>query len=358
MRNQLLKSLLAAGCCCTMLSGCGEQKDAGTDVFQTLKDLETSKPSDAVRKAYDLILDQTARKYQNAFQMEQAVYEENARLADGTLQADSAVQSSVLSQWMLENTQLFQVIRNGSAQGTPPFIGLVRMNKAATASISLDLQDPAQIFSDNPALNVQYISTVENKGLKDLDEEQTGYRLMSEELKPLTSYLGSEALIAPFTDPFLYSFTAQKNEDGIVFTITLENADKFNEKADSADPARPDILRTSRIETYEASTDACSYVLHLDADGAITSAALKRTETVKSNGQTITLHSQRAMELCGIASNQTIGYLQDTFAQVDSGSLRQGSPFTLEIPVHNPEALEALQKQVQNEADPAENPDS
>lgn len=324
----LLGSLIL--CSCSITTG---TSDAKADVYTRLKKLETNANTDEVKSVFDLIMNQTIEGYDKAFELNQTVHEEDARLDNGTLDKDIRTQQTVVMQWLNEDKELFQVMRNGSVDGLPPYVGLVRIDKPATTSVSLNLKEGEDVFGNPLDLSVQYVSTSENKALKDLSDEQIGYRLISEELQILTPYFGSDAAVPPYSNPRLFQFAAEQSGEDIVFTVTLQNPEAYNSRAKEQDGARTDILRSSKIDSYEASTDSMVWTLQMDSQGVLNHVQLDVQETIQSNGQSVTLNSTRTADLEGCSSNQSVGYLKDLFEDVDNGSLRQGSTLTLDLPI-------------------------
>lgn len=334
MKLTVSKSLLILPLCITF-AGCSQSEDTKeTDIYDTLSALSESHTTSSVQAAFNQILDATASYYENAFQIQQKVLETNPVYTE-ELDVETNSQWTVQSQWLSDNV-LYQVIRAQEVLGQPAYGGIYRMDADKTTQVSLNLSS-GDVFDEDAVFTIQYISELDNNALKDESEDQVRYHLLGEELQPLTDFLGSSAVVPPYSSPDLFEFTVSENDgDTLTFAITLSDIDGYNKAADDA-VDRTDLLSNGIVIAQSYETTAAAWTLTLDKDGAILEAKSSMEENFTWNDTTYDLNSDRQIWLTGIASNQDVGYLEDVFQEIDGGTLRRGSTLQVELGVKDPQ---------------------
>lgn len=331
-----VKKGLTALLLCLNVSGCSSAQDESSnrDIYAEIQKVCDGPDSTSVQDLFNHILDETGTYYENCFQIQQKIVEDNPVNTD-PLSIESDSQESVISQW-LEDEKLYQVIRSTEAKGMPAYAGLYEMGSKTTLEVSLSPQTGADVFDPSALFTVQSVNEVQNKALDGLSAQQIKYHLISEEYQPLTEFFGSDVLIPPYSKPYLYTFSCTQDNDGITFSIALKDPSGYDTACDGLDKDRKDIFSNGSIQAEEYHTDEIQYTFIMNDSGAIRSVESSKKEHFVYNGQTYDLNSGRQAYLCALTSAD-LEKVSDIFKKTEDGSLGRGSSLQLDLPVSNPQ---------------------
>lgn len=329
----LIATLAFAGCSSNEVI---TTQNALTDTLKAIAAIDSSSTPEAVSAAMEKIVEATT--YANDYQLECVTTIDDdsyQSLDDGTfslVENNSTVKSIVSA----VDNNMYEFLETDSF-GTQ--IGAIGHNSPDGAvQVSLEVAE-GNINDANQMLKIGSISEAKSN----LANRENASDIIKEAISlNLYTSLGGTMIIQPMTNPDYYNFELRKNGDAYIWTITMNDKARYNEKLnvyseETLGYKRTDLKGDGSLVVQVNETESVTITVTMNQDGVISQIQNQSDNKMGNEGNVLDLKSDQKLVVTKAPSGN-VDFFRDIFNRIKDGSITQGA--TLKVDMSIPEVKE------------------